>query len=91
MTSDDVRTRVQEISERARTDRAFMQEVMNDPQGTLSAAGIPSSTIDEVVAEWDKGAREDVSGYMMCGWTCLGTTCEKLSESCGGDASFRLR
>ena len=63
---------------------------MRDPQGSLASAGIPANTISEVLAEWDKGASDDVSGYMMCGWTCLGTTCEKLSESCGTDLTFRI-
>jgi len=91
MTTDDIRERVRQISERARTDEDYMRQVMADPDGTLLAAGVPQGTVDEVLAEWDRGSSE-VTGYLMgCGWTCLGTTCEKLSDTCGNDFTMPIR
>lgn len=82
--SDDIRRKVQGISERAKNDRDYMHAVMRDPEGTLRDAGIPDETIVDVLGDWNRGAGGDVGGYVFrsCGWTCLGTTCDDLAQSC---------
>ena len=76
MSTDDIRNRVQAISERAKQDPDYQRQVIEDPAAALRGAGIPDETVTEVVSEWTRGSRGEVGAYMMCSWTCLGTTCD---------------
>ena len=60
---DQVRATTQQIAERAQNDAAFKQQLQDDPQGTLQAAGLPEAAI----AELGKKAGDDVSGYAYTG------------------------
>lgn len=76
MSVDEIREKVQSISERAKQDPEYQRQVIEDPAAALRSAGVPENTIGEVVADWTRGAREEVGAYRMCSWTCLGTTCD---------------
>jgi hypothetical protein len=76
MNVDDVRSRVQAISDRAKQDPDYQRQVIEDPAAALRSAGLPESTIGEVVSDWTRGSGEEVGAYRMCSWTCLGTTCD---------------
>lgn len=56
------------ILERLQRDPAFKQQVERDPQGTLSAAGIPTGAVEDFMRE--ASVAGDVQGYMMCDHTC---------------------
>ncbi len=56
---DQVRAKTQQISERAKSDAAFKQQLLDDPQSTLKAAGLPEGAIAEI----NKKFGGDVSGY----------------------------
>ena len=73
MDIEDLRGRVQAISERAREDPEYQMHVIEDPAYALEAAGLPEDVIHQVVLEWTQGGG-DVEA--RCSWTCLGTTCE---------------
>ena len=79
MNVDDLRSRVQAISDRAKQDPDYQRQVIEDPAAALRSAGLPDTTIDEVVSEWTRGGSGDVNAYRMCTWTCLGTTCDDRS------------
>jgi hypothetical protein len=76
MNVEDLRSRVQAISDRAKQDPDYQRQVIEDPAAALRSAGLPDTTIDEVVSEWTRGGFSDVNAYRMCSWTCLGTTCD---------------
>ena len=79
MNVEDLRSRVQAISDRAKQDPDYQRQVIEDPAAALRSAGLPDTTIDEVVSEWTRGGSRDVNAYLMCSWTCLGTTCDDRS------------
>ncbi len=56
---DQVRAATTQIAERAKNDAAFKQQLLDDPQSTLKAAGLPEAAIAEI----GKKSDGDVSGY----------------------------
>jgi hypothetical protein len=73
-TLEKVRQNAQDILERARNDEAFLQELKDDPQAAISAAGFPEDGAFDFGREL--GQENDVQGYMLCDrYTCLVTLC----------------
>lgn len=87
MDIEKARETAREIGDRAKSDPAFKQQLTNDPQGTLTSAGLPANAVNDFMLE---AAREqiidaDVAGYGMptlggsgggeqeCLFTCLYT------------------
>ncbi len=58
---DQVRAATTQIAERAKNDAAFKQQLLDDPQSTLKAAGLPEAAIAEI----GKKSGDDVSGYVQ--------------------------
>ena len=86
MDTDKARETAREILKRAQNDPAFKQQLANDPQGTLTAAGLPENTVNDFLREAiQAGAIEsDVAGYVYedpipthCTWTCVLTTIDR--------------
>ena len=71
------RDKAMEIASRAKSDPAYMEQLKQDPEGTLSAAGLPEKAIAEFMREDELG---EVSGYGLSGGggggeECLCTGC----------------
>lgn len=70
---EEARRKSQEILSRAEADESFRTKLVDDPEGTLRAEGLPDEAITDFVREAELG---DVSGYLLeCGFTCNITTC----------------
>ena len=60
----------EQITQRAKSDPSFMQQLRDDPAGTVKAAGMPEEAIGTFLAE--EGLAE-VSGCAMVAWcVCTG-------------------
>src|SRR5207237_9831051 len=67
---DDIRAQVQEVLDRAQADSAYFEQLKNDPQATLVAAGVPAEATPDLIAEL--AGEDEVSGYMRCDrYTCI--------------------
>lgn len=79
MDMDQARETAKSIAQRVQSDPGFKQQVESDPQGTLTAAGLPESTVNEFMHEGiaQKAIETDVSGYSHlepdCSYTCAFT------------------
>ena len=62
----------EQITQRAKSDPAFLQQLRDDPAGTVKAAGMPEEAIGTFLAE--EGA-DEVAGYAMDSDWCICTTC----------------
>jgi hypothetical protein len=58
MDLNEARKRVNELGDRAAGDPEFRDRLLNDPRGTLAAAGIPDDLIEEIIDP-------DVAGHLM--------------------------
>lgn len=63
---DDVRHKIVDVVERANNDDAFSQQLSNDPMGTLTAAGLPTSAAQAVIDYNPTGDEPEVEGYRYC-------------------------
>ena len=68
-----VRAKAKELADRVQSDPAFRGEVESDPNGALTAAGLPAKAVEEFVI--DVGITPEVSGYQRCTDTCWVITC----------------
>lgn len=70
-----VRAKAKELADRVQSDPAFRSAVESDPNGALTAAGLPARAVEEFVI--DVGITPDVAGYkqMECTDTCWIITC----------------
>ncbi len=71
--SEQVRAIACRLAEQARKNPVFKEQILQDPQGTLTAAGLPEQAVADFLRETGLG---DVSGYMMgplvqCGLTLI--------------------
>jgi hypothetical protein len=77
-----IRTQLNGVIERAKSDPAFLAQLKSDTVGTLQAAGIPHGAAGELSDQmgFDGG---EVSGYMKaeCGYTCDRYSC--IATWCG--------
>ena len=72
---EEIRRKSEAILKRAESDEPFRQKLVDDPEGTLRAEGLPDEAIIDFVRETELG---DVAGYMRivdCGFTCNISTC----------------
>lgn len=60
---DPVRARITELTERLHRDAAFRDQVAADPEGELTAVGLPGEAILDFLAEHDLAP--DVKGYLL--------------------------
>jgi hypothetical protein len=81
--SKEARETAQRIVERIKADETFRDQLTKDPEGTLTAAGVPSENLGDFIHELG-GGREvtgygveedawDVLGEKRCSATCLHT------------------
>lgn len=76
---EQLRSKVSEVLEHAKSDATYLAQLRRDPEGTLSAAGLPEAAVIHVIRETDLGG--DVAGYMFdpisddCQYTCDTVTC----------------
>ncbi len=72
-----VRSKIDAVAQRARSDGAYMTSFKNDPVGTLREAGLPDAAIVDVMR--DEGMEGEVSGFMRkvdeCWMSCPCTGC----------------
>jgi len=73
--AEQIRTKIDAVAQRARSDGAYMSQFKNDPVGTLRAAGLPDPAIVDVMR--DEGMEGEVAGYMRseCWLSCPCTAC----------------
>jgi hypothetical protein len=73
--ADQIRSKIDVVAQRARSDGAYMTSFKTDPVGTLRAAGLPDAAIVDVMR--DEGMEAEVSGYMKseCWLSCPCTGC----------------
>jgi hypothetical protein len=57
-----IRTTIDAIAQRAKTDPAFLTQLQDDPVGVLAGAGLPEQAIIQAMREL--GLEAEVSGYM---------------------------
>jgi hypothetical protein len=82
--TDQIRERGMELLNRAKSDPKFVEQIKADPQGALTAAGLPASAVAEfLVGAQEHGVpgmeEEEVAGY-LAGNSCaitFGTCCGK--------------
>ena len=85
---DQIRQRGIELLERAKKDPQLVEQIKSDPQGTLTAAGLPASAVQEfLVGAQEHGVpgmeEEEVAGYLAgssCGIT-FGTCCGRTGAT----------
>ena len=70
---EKVRQAAEAIVRRAENDEAFKDQIRNDPNATLVAAGIPEAVIPDIFHP--EQADQDVSGYMKRESGCNDFTC----------------
>ena len=67
-TLQHVRTTARGLAERVNTDQAFKEQVLSDPSGTLTGAGLPEVAVSDFLRETGLG---EVAGYgFVCSLTC---------------------
>ena len=85
---EQIRQRGIELLDRAKNDPQFVSQMKADPQGTLTAAGLPSSAVQEfLVGAQESGVpgmeEEEVAGYLAsnsCSIT-FGTCCGRTGAT----------
>jgi hypothetical protein len=79
--TEQIRTQLNGVLERAKTDPTYLTQLKSNPGTTLTAAGLPNDAVGAAADELGLG--DDVSGYMrsQCGYTCDGITC--IITRCG--------
>jgi hypothetical protein len=72
---EQAREAATKIASRISADPEFRAQVVNDPENTLVAAGLPAEAVADFLAE-EKPSSE-VSGYLLvdCTLTCILTSC----------------
>jgi hypothetical protein len=72
---EQAREAATKIASRISTDPEFRAQVVNDPESTLVAAGLPAEAVADFLAE--ESASADVKGYLLseCSLTCVLTSC----------------
>ncbi len=77
-----IRTQIQEIAERVKSEPEYMQRIKDDPLSTLSAAGLPKEMIQQLID--GKAEEAEVSGYRYVDDVCNDGTCwsSNCPESC---------
>jgi hypothetical protein len=72
---EQAREAATKIASRINADPEFRAQVVNDPESTLVAAGLPAEAVADFLAEENSSA--DVSGYLVsdCTLTCILTSC----------------
>lgn len=77
---EELRGKVQAVLDRAKEESSYLDELKQNPQETLVAAGIPEAATGEVAHELQLGS--EVSGYMLCTGTCDRYTCILHISAC---------
>jgi hypothetical protein len=57
------RQKAREILAKMRTDPAFVQQLRDDPRGTLAAAGMPATFLGEAVDGLGLGSEDEAAGH----------------------------
>lgn len=73
-TLQHIRTTARGLADRVRDDQAFKEQVLQDPSGTLTAAGLPNIAVSDFMRETGLG---EVAGYFVCSLTCSVTGAEE--------------
>lgn len=73
-TLQHIRTTARGLADRVRDDQAFKEQVLHDPSGTLTAAGLPDIAVSDFMRETGLG---EVAGYFVCSLTCGVTGAEE--------------
>ncbi|HMA33068.1 MAG TPA: hypothetical protein VKY74_01210 [Chloroflexia bacterium] len=73
------RDKAMEIANRAKSDPTYMAQLKSDPEGTLTAAGLPEKAVVEFMVEDGLG---EVSGYGITGGGSGGGGEECLCTGC---------
>jgi hypothetical protein len=63
----ELRRHVDEILEKAKADAEYRSQLINDPQDTLEAAGLPGWAVDQLV--FNELQLADVGGFKMRNFT----------------------
>jgi hypothetical protein len=67
----------QRLITRAREDRRFAQRVLEDPDGVLAEAGLPTTGADDLLREAPRETRDPSAEAICtytCEWTCIWTS-----------------
>lgn len=75
MSLEDFRAVAQAVADRAKNEPAYQQQLLDDPMGTLTAAGLPRDVAQQLL---DADAEPDVQGYgdhVQIETGCNDTTC----------------
>jgi len=69
MDVEKARQTAREIGDRAMNDPSFKQQLADDPQGTLTSAGLPANAVNDFMREAvrEQLVEADVAGYGMSG------------------------
>ncbi len=71
---EQVRAKAAAIVARIKTDSAFKEQVEQNPESTLVAAGLPAGAVSDFLTDM-QAELGDVRSY--CGITCIGTGVNK--------------
>ncbi len=87
MSLEDFRAAAQAVADRAKNDPDFQAQLLNDPMGTLTAAGVPQEIAQQLV---DSDAEPEVSGYNFVALEtgCNDTTC--WTSGCPGTCGYSM-
>ena len=67
---EQIRAQVQQVLDRAQADSSYYEQLKNNPEATLIAAGVPAEATPDLIAEL--ASEDEVSGYMRCDrYTCF--------------------
>jgi hypothetical protein len=58
VSKEDIQAKARSIGERVKQDPEFAKQLKQDPRGTLEAAGIPPTAVNEVIGQHKEGARD---------------------------------
>ena len=83
MSLDNVRITAQTVAERAKHDPEYQAQLLADPIGTLTSAGVPEDIARQLV---ESDVEPDVQGYLMP--TCNDTTC--WTSGCPGTCNYSM-
>jgi hypothetical protein len=86
MSLEDFRTVAQAVAARAKNDPAYQQQLLDDPMGMLTAAGVSREIAQQLL---DADAEPDVQGYSLQIETgCNDTTC--WTSGCPGSCNVTV-
>ncbi len=85
MSLEDFRAAAQAVADRAKNDPDFQAQLLNDPMGTLTAAGVPQEVAQQLV---DSDTEPEVSGYVLAIDGCNDTTC--WTSGCPGTCGYSM-